>query len=30
MSKINAMIDIVKRHAEEQEKEMKKSARKKK
>jgi hypothetical protein len=30
MSKINAMIDIVKRHAEEQEKEMKKSARRKK
>jgi hypothetical protein len=30
MSKINAMIDVVKRHAEEQEKEMKKAARKKK
>lgn len=30
MSKINAMIDIVKRHAEEQEKEMKKAAKKKK
>jgi len=30
MSKINAMIDILKKHAEEQEKEMKKSARKKK
>lgn len=30
MSKINLMIDIVKRHAEEQEKEMKKAARKKK
>jgi hypothetical protein len=30
MSKINAMIDIVKRHAEDQEKEMKKSARRKK
>jgi len=30
MSKINLMIDIVKRHAEEQEKEMKKNARKKK
>ena len=30
MSKINAMIDIVKKHAEQQEKEMKKSARKKK
>ena len=30
MSKINAMIDIVKKHAEEQEKEMKKSARRKK
>ena len=30
MSKINAMIDVVKRHAEEQEKEMKKSARKRK
>ena len=29
MSKINAMIDIVKHHAEEQEKQMKKSARKK-
>jgi hypothetical protein len=30
MSKINTMIEIVKQHAEEQEKEMKKSARKKK
>ena len=30
MSKINAMIEVVKRHAEEQEKEMKKAARKKK
>jgi hypothetical protein len=30
MSKINLMIDIVKKHAEEQEKEMKKNARKKK
>ena len=30
MSKINAMIEIVKKHAEEQEKEMKKSARRKK
>jgi hypothetical protein len=30
MSKINAMIDVVKRHAEEQEKEMKKSSRKRK
>jgi hypothetical protein len=30
MSKINAMIDIMKTHAEEQEKEMKKNARKKK
>ena len=30
MSKVNAMIDVVKRHAEEQEKEMKKSARRKK
>jgi hypothetical protein len=30
MSKINAMIDIVKKHAEEQEKEMKKASRKKK
>jgi len=30
MSKINAMIDIVKRHAEEQQAEMKKAARKKK
>ncbi len=30
MSKINAMIEIVKRHAEEQEKEMKKASRKKK
>ena len=30
MSKINAMIDVVKKHAEEQEKEMKKNARKKK
>ena len=29
MSKINLMIDIVKKHADEQEKEMKKSARKK-
>lgn len=29
MSKINLMIDIVKKHAEEQEKEMKKNARKK-
>ena len=29
MSKINAMIEVVKRHAEEQEKEMKKAARKK-
>lgn len=29
MSKINAMIDIVKKHAEEQEKEMKKKSRKK-
>lgn len=30
MSKINLMIEIVKKHAEEQEKEMKKNARKKK
>jgi hypothetical protein len=30
MSKINLMIDIVKKHAEEQEKEMKKNARRKK
>jgi hypothetical protein len=30
MSKINAMIEVVRRHAEEQEKEMKKSARRKK
>ncbi len=30
MSKINAMIEVVKKHAEEQEKEMKKSARKRK
>jgi hypothetical protein len=30
MSKINTMIEIVKKHAEEQEKEMKKSARKRK
>jgi len=30
MSKINLMIDIVKKHADEQEKEMKKNARKKK
>jgi len=30
MSKINAMIEVVKKHAEEQEKEMKKSARRKK
>jgi hypothetical protein len=30
MSKINAMIDIVKRHAEEQEAQMKKASRKKK
>ncbi len=30
MSKINAMIDVVKRHAEEQEKEMKKASRKRK
>jgi hypothetical protein len=30
MSKINLMIDIVKKHAEEQEKEMKKSAKRKK
>jgi len=30
MSKINLMIEIVKKHAEEQEKEMKKSAKKKK
>lgn len=30
MSKINLMIDIIKKHAEEQEKEMKKNARKKK
>ncbi len=30
MSKINLMIDIVKKHAEEQEKEMKKASRKKK
>jgi hypothetical protein len=30
MSKINAMIEVVKKHGEEQEKEMKKSARKKK
>ena len=30
MSKINLMIDIVKKHAEDQEKEMKKAARKKK
>jgi hypothetical protein len=29
MSKINTMIEIVKRHAEEQEKEMKKSGRRK-
>jgi hypothetical protein len=30
MSKINAMIEVVRKHAEEQEKEMKKSARRKK
>jgi hypothetical protein len=30
MSKINTMIEIVRKHAEDQEKEMKKSARKKK
>lgn len=30
MSKINTMIEIVKKHAEEQEKEMKKAAKKKK
>jgi hypothetical protein len=30
MSKVNAMIDVVKRHADEQEKEMKKAARRKK
>lgn len=30
ISKINLMVDIVKKHAEEQEKEMKKAARKKK
>ena len=30
MSKINAMIDVVKRHAEDQEKQMKKAARKSK
>ena len=30
MSKINLMIEIVKKHAEEQEKEMKKNARRKK
>ncbi len=30
MSKVNAMIEVVRKHAEEQEKEMKKSARRKK
>jgi hypothetical protein len=30
MSKINAMIEVVKKHSEEQEKEMKKNARRKK